>query len=115
MPGDIAIFKRYDKAGKLVGGHVAFVVDRYKDAKGDYQVIILGGNQSNSVSVASRPEKDLIEYRRVPPEDAKKLAAAVGAYEEKIKTDPHLQKIAENKIQVVEKARMSKKVEAAVL
>ena len=57
MPGDIAIFTR--KGG---GGHVGFV-KATDPGKGILD--ILGGNQSNQVSVIQKSMKDLIAVRRV--------------------------------------------------
>jgi uncharacterized protein (TIGR02594 family) len=57
QPGDIAVFTRKG------GGHVGFV-KAIDPSKGLLE--ILGGNQSNSVSVAQRSMKDLLAVRRAP-------------------------------------------------
>lgn len=56
-PGDVLIFSRGDPNGWQ--GHVAFFV---KNA-GDF-IEVLGGNQSNSVSVARYPKRRLLGVRR---------------------------------------------------
>jgi len=61
--GDIVVFKRGD------GGHVGFYMGKDEDGN----IKVLGGNQSNSVSVASYKSSDLLGYRK--PGDAGKIAA----------------------------------------
>jgi uncharacterized protein (TIGR02594 family) len=56
--GDIAVFKRGKPSWQ---GHVGIYLGRDKG-----RVTVIGGNQSNAVTVASYPEADLIAYRRVP-------------------------------------------------
>ena len=56
--GAIATKKRYDKRGKLIGGHVFFVAgfdERY--------VYGLGGNQSDSVSISRYPLSVVTAFR----------------------------------------------------
>lgn len=60
-PGDIAVFSRGDPRGAY--GHVGFYQGR--DANGNIQV--LGGNQSDSVSVASYPAARLLGFRTAVP------------------------------------------------
>ena len=62
QPGDIAVFTRKN------GGHVGFV-KAIDPTKGLLE--ILGGNQSNSVSVAKRSMQDLLAIRRPPTPGAK--------------------------------------------
>lgn len=61
--GDIVVFKRGN------GGHVGFYMGKDEDGN----IKVLGGNQSNSVSVASYNASDLLGYRK--PGDAGKIAA----------------------------------------
>src|SRR5262249_43166891 len=56
--GAVATKKRFNKAGKLVGGHVFFVVGWDKD-----NVYGLGGNQSDRVSITKYPRSVVIAYR----------------------------------------------------
>ena len=62
QPGDIAVFTRKE------GGHVGFV-KAIDPTKGLLE--ILGGNQSNAVSVAKRSMSDLLAVRRPPTPGAK--------------------------------------------
>jgi uncharacterized protein (TIGR02594 family) len=55
--GDIVIFKRNDNPAQ---GHVGF----YAGIEGS-NVIILGGNQSNSVCLAKFPQGDVLGVRRI--------------------------------------------------
>jgi uncharacterized protein (TIGR02594 family) len=54
LPGDLVIFTREG------GGHVAFYVGETAT-----QIKVLGGNQSNSVSVQNYPKSRLLGFRRV--------------------------------------------------
>jgi len=56
--GDIAVFRRGNSSWE---GHVAVFLGRDKG-----RVWVIGGNQSNAVTVASYPESSLLGYRRVP-------------------------------------------------
>lgn len=73
MPGDIAIFTR--KGG---GGHVGFV--KATDP-GKGLLDILGGNQSNQVSIVQRSLKDLIAIRRVTGDSLRDFESAEQAIE----------------------------------
>lgn len=73
MPGDIAVFTR--KGG---GGHVGFV--KATDP-GKGLLDILGGNQSDKVSVIQRSMKDLIAIRRVTGDAIKDFDSAQQAIE----------------------------------
>ena len=73
MPGDIAIFTR--KGG---GGHVGFV--KATDP-GKGLLDILGGNQSNQVSIDQRSLKDLVAIRRVTGDSLKDFESAEQAIE----------------------------------
>jgi len=64
--GDIAVFGRGDPSH----GHVGFVDHFSEDGK---TVYILGGNQSNSVSIHARPASQVLGFRRPPsPEEIQK-------------------------------------------
>lgn len=65
--GAIAYMKRYNSAGKLIGGHVAFAVGQSQDGS----IMLLGFNQSDSVSVARFPKSRILGYRW-PPSDARR-------------------------------------------
>ncbi len=56
--GAVATKKRFNKAGKLVGGHVFFVAGWDKD-----NVYGLGGNMSDSVSINKYPRSVVTAYR----------------------------------------------------
>lgn len=58
-PGDIAVFSRGGK--NATTGHVAFFLSEDGDS-----VEVLGGNQSNRVSIARYARDQLLGYRRVP-------------------------------------------------
>ena len=55
--GDIAIFWRENKNGWK--GHVGLYIAETKDS-----IYVLGGNQSNSVSIALYPKANLLGYRQ---------------------------------------------------
>lgn len=55
--GDICVFSRGNNA---IQGHVAFYVEDAGD-----KIKVLGGNQSNKVSVAAYPKSRLLGFRRV--------------------------------------------------
>ena len=55
-PGDIAVFSRGG------GNHVAFIHSKY--TKGDKNVLVLGGNQSNAVRSSKYPADRLLAIRR---------------------------------------------------
>jgi uncharacterized protein (TIGR02594 family) len=55
--GDIVVFTR----GSSWQGHVGFYAGETKDA-----ILVLGGNQSDQVKIASYPKSRLIATRRVP-------------------------------------------------
>lgn len=57
--GSIAVKKRYDEAGKLVGGHVTYPVAQSPDGS---IVLCLGGNQNNAVNVSPYPT-GIFKYR----------------------------------------------------
>ncbi len=56
--GDVVIFWRNSKDSWE--GHVAFFVEESKD-----YITVLGGNQSNEVSIDQYPRKQLLGYRRL--------------------------------------------------
>ena len=58
-PGDIAVFSRGGK--NATTGHVAFFLSEDGDS-----IEVLGGNQSNRVSIARYARDRLLGYRRVP-------------------------------------------------
>ena len=58
QPGDVAVFSRGDPNGWQ--GHVGF----YEGTNPDGTINVLGGNQSDSVSVASYSPDRLLGYRR---------------------------------------------------
>jgi uncharacterized protein (TIGR02594 family) len=69
--GDIVVFER---GGSAWQGHVAFLVKDNGDT-----MTILGGNQRDSVSIATYKADDLLGIRRAPaskPQDAPKPVAA---------------------------------------
>jgi uncharacterized protein (TIGR02594 family) len=84
-PGCVAVFKRGNSSWE---GHVAFFIREVGD-----RVEILGGNQSNSVSITTMPKSALLGYRwplivgastpkpapPAPPAPVKKPAASAGA------------------------------------
>jgi uncharacterized protein (TIGR02594 family) len=55
--GDIVVFDR----------HVGFVQRRYQDAEGNWFVDVLGGNQSDAVTVSTFREQATTVYRRAVP------------------------------------------------
>lgn len=55
VPGCIAVFRR---GNNNTSGHVAFFLEKRGSG-----ILVLGGNQSNSVKVSSYPEQDLLDYR----------------------------------------------------
>lgn len=55
LVGSIAVFRR---GGSPTSGHVAFFLERRGSG-----IMVLGGNQSNSVRVSSYPAQDLLGYR----------------------------------------------------
>ena len=57
--GAIGYKKRVNSAGKVIGGHVFFVVGQTQDGK----VLALGGNQGNAVSIATYDKRDIVGYR----------------------------------------------------
>jgi uncharacterized protein (TIGR02594 family) len=59
VPGAIAYMQRKNAAGKVIGGHVAFVVGR--DQRGN--IMLLGGNQGDKVSVAPFAPSRIMGYR----------------------------------------------------
>lgn len=64
--GAIAYKKRFNSAGKLIGGHVTFVVGQTSDGR----LMCLGGNQGDKVGVVSYHPNDMVGYRwphSVPP------------------------------------------------
>lgn len=67
-PGDIAVFSRGNSTWE---GHVAFYI-----SETDTAVKVLGGNQSNKVSVASYQKSKLLGYRRPIPPTAPALREA---------------------------------------
>lgn len=58
--GAIVTFRRYDKKGRLIGGHVGFIAGH--DANYFH---VLGGNQSNAVTIA-KVAKDRMDAMRWP-------------------------------------------------
>ena len=56
--GAVATKKRFNRAGKLVGGHVFFVV-----GWDGQHVYGLGGNQSDQVSITEFDRSDIVAYR----------------------------------------------------
>lgn len=60
MLGDVLVYKRFDKKGKLIGGHVTLYV-----GEDDTHYYGLGGNQSDQVSIAARLKSTL--FRSVRP------------------------------------------------
>lgn len=60
LPGDIAVFERGGKNART--GHVAFVAED----RGD-KIQVLGGNQSNKVTLALYAKDRVLGYRRVDP------------------------------------------------
>lgn len=60
--GCIATKLRFNAAGKQVGGHVGFIVGR--TPKGD--LLCLGGNQGDAVSIATYPRTAFRDYRMPP-------------------------------------------------
>jgi len=59
VAGCIAVKRRYNNLGKLVGGHVGFVAGRNTSGK----LIILGGNQNNAVTKAEYHRGDFHTFR----------------------------------------------------
>jgi uncharacterized protein (TIGR02594 family) len=59
MPGAIAYKKRTNSAGKIIGGHVAFVAGR--DELG--RIMLLGGNQGNKVGIDPFGVSGIMGYR----------------------------------------------------
>ncbi len=57
--GAIAYKKRVNSAGKIIGGHVAFVAG--KNSKG--QLMLLGGNQGNKVGIDPFAQSGILGYR----------------------------------------------------
>lgn len=57
--GAVAYMERRNAAGKLVGGHVAFVAG----VRTDGALMLLGGNQSNAVTIAPFQPGRIIGYR----------------------------------------------------
>ncbi len=57
--GSIAYKNRYNSAGKVVGGHVFIVVGQRSN--GD--IVGIGANQGDAVSIASFRERDILGYR----------------------------------------------------
>ena len=57
--GAIAYMSRKNAAGKVVGGHVAFVAG----IRADGALMLLGGNQGNKVSIAPFEKTRIIGYR----------------------------------------------------
>lgn len=62
MLGDVGVWARRDKKGKLIGGHVGIIV-AYDD-KGFYHV--LGFNQGDRCSIVRKPIKGIVAVRRAP-------------------------------------------------
>lgn len=63
--GDIVVFSR-GKDQSL--GHVAFYVG--PDTKNPDNILVLGGNQSNAVTIASKPISTVLGYRQPPSPDS---------------------------------------------
>ncbi|WP_052333917.1 SH3 domain-containing C40 family peptidase [Neolewinella persica] len=65
--GSICVFKRFDKSGKLAGGHVGFYLG--PDPENENRILVLGGNQGRPgyVKISSYPINnkyyELISYR----------------------------------------------------
>lgn len=57
--GAIAYMTRKNKAGKIIGGHVGFVMG----LRSDGAIMLLGGNQGDKVSIAAFPKSRIIGYR----------------------------------------------------
>lgn len=77
--GDLGIWERRDRAGKLIGGHVGFIIG---DDGTNYHV--LGGNQSDRVSIVKKPMKGCMArhyaWRKAQPANVRRVRlAASGA------------------------------------
>jgi len=57
--GAIAYMQRKNSAGKVIGGHVGFVVGE----RADGSIMLLGGNQGDRVSVAPFSKARIMGYR----------------------------------------------------
>lgn len=66
-PGDIVVFWRGDPKGWT--GHVAF----FWAHRDDDTIEVLGGNQSNAVSIAAYPVRRILGIRRVTPPASERL------------------------------------------
>ena len=63
--GDIAVFWRQSKRSGL--GHVGFYI-----TQNEHFIYVLGGNQSDQVSIAPYPKSQLLSFRKVPVTDWQK-------------------------------------------
>lgn len=59
MLGDVVVFRRYNKFGKLIGGHVGIYVG---ETVGTY--FVLGGNQDDGLNIMEIKKKRLAYARR---------------------------------------------------
>lgn len=60
--GAIAYMRRFNSAGKVIGGHVIFVLGQ----RADGSIVGIGGNQADQVSIASFPVSRIMGYRCPP-------------------------------------------------
>jgi uncharacterized protein (TIGR02594 family) len=67
--GDIAVFSRGDPMGPY--GHVGF----FEGYDPDGRIRVLGGNQSDSVSIAAQDPSRLLGFRRIPSSGGAKLGS----------------------------------------
>lgn len=72
--GDVVVFWRGKKSGWQ--GHVGFFVNQIGD-----NIYVLGGNQSDSVSIAPYSKKQLLGYRRAPQTKALGIAYLIKGLE----------------------------------
>lgn len=57
--GSIAVKRRYNSSGKVIGGHVFFVAGRTTDGR----ILGLGGNQNNRVGIDPFDPSGIVGYR----------------------------------------------------
>jgi uncharacterized protein (TIGR02594 family) len=74
--GDVLVFNRFDKRGNLIGGHVGIYVAEDKDA-----FHVLGGNESNRVTIVRVLKLRLRTVRRPPyqqtPSNVKPIVVSI--------------------------------------
>lgn len=79
MLGDVGVWKRTNKKGKLIGGHVGIIIGY--DDQGFYHV--LGFNQGDKCSIVRKPIKGIVAVRRAPwrsaqPPNVRRVKVASG-------------------------------------